>query len=197
MASWQDLFGEDVRAWKRLGYLGDARRSTPARLSETLRLLQRYVPVRATLVYRLSHAAERAHIPGLPMFLMRYNQKHHALDIVPGVEIGGGLYMPHVAGTVIMATRIGRNCSIIHGATIGMRNEVAFPVIGDDVTIGAGARVLGGITLGDGAQVGANAVVITDVPAGYTAVGIPARLIPPRRAPRRSDVSAEAAALRE
>lgn len=66
---------------------------------------------------------------------------------------------------------------MIHNVTVGMRNEWAFPEIGDDVFIGAGARVLGGIVVGDGARIGANAVVIQDVPAGATVVGIPARVI--------------------
>lgn len=76
-----------------------------------------------------------------------------------------------------MPKRIGRNCSVIANVTIGMRNEWVFPEIGNDVFIGAGARVLGGITLGDQAVIGANAVVIHDVPAGATAVGIPAKVV--------------------
>jgi serine O-acetyltransferase len=71
---------------------------------------------------------------------------------------------------------MGRNCSIIAAVTIGMRNSWDFPEIGNEVFIGAGARVLGAIRIGDGAVIGANAVVISDLPAGATAVGIPARI---------------------
>jgi len=85
-------------------------------------------------------------------------------------------------GTVIAPRRIGRNCSIIAAVTIGMRTERAFPDIGDDVFIGAGARVLGGIRIGDRVVIGANAVVIQDVPDGATAVGVPARIISERQA---------------
>jgi serine O-acetyltransferase len=90
-------------------------------------------------------------------------------------DIEGGLYIAHPAGTVIAAEKIGRNCSVIAAVTIGMRNEYAFPTIGDNVFIGAGARVLGGIRVGDNAKIGANAVVIRDVVSGATVVGIPAR----------------------
>lgn len=101
----------------------------------------------------------------------------HGLEMSPGADIGGGLYIAHPRGVVIVAHRIGRNCSVIANVTVGMRNEWAFPEIGDDVFIGAGARVLGNIKIGNGAKIGANAVVINDVPAGATVVGIPARVV--------------------
>ena len=75
-----------------------------------------------------------------------------------------------------MAHRIGSNVTLVHGITIGMRNVRGFPTIADDVFIGAGARVLGEIRVGEGAKIGANAVVLTDVPAGATAVGVPAEI---------------------
>jgi serine O-acetyltransferase len=111
-------------------------------------------------------------VPGL---VQRLIQRLHGLEIWVGADIGGGLYVAHPVGTVIAVERIGRNCSIIHAVTLGLRNEQRFPAIGDDVFIGAGARVLGGVTVGDGARIGANAVVLDDVPAGATVVGIPAR----------------------
>ena len=92
-------------------------------------------------------------------------------------NIGGGLYIAHPSGTVISVEEMGNNCSIIASVTIGMRNEWSFPRIGDNVFIGAGARVLGSIDVGDEAVIGANAVVINDVPAGATVVGIPARIV--------------------
>ena len=91
--------------------------------------------------------------------------------------MGGGLYIVHPRGTTVVPAHMGENCSIIAAVTIGMRNEHGFPTIGKNVFIGAGARVLGAITLGDNAQIGANAVVIKDVPANATAVGIPAKVI--------------------
>ncbi|MBO0684145.1 MAG: serine acetyltransferase [Candidatus Dormibacteraeota bacterium] len=96
-------------------------------------------------------------------------------EISSAMPVGPGLYIPHPGGMVVMARRIGANCSLIHACTLGMRETYEFPVLGDGVLVGAGARVLGGIRLGDGCSVGANAVVIEDVPAGATAVGVPAR----------------------
>ena len=101
------------------------------------------------------------------------------------MAVGPGLYIPHPRGMVLMARRIGANCSFIHACTLGMREAWEFPVLGDAVFVGAGARVLGGIRLGDGCSVGANAVVIKDVPAGATAVGVPATV---RQASRREAV---------
>lgn len=101
----------------------------------------------------------------------------HGLELEIGANIGGGLYIAHPRGVVMVADRIGRNCSVIANVTVGMRNERAFPEIGDDVFIGAGARLLGKIKIGDGAKIGANAVVIKDVPSGATVVGVPARII--------------------
>jgi serine O-acetyltransferase len=109
--------------------------------------------------------------------LRRLNITLHGLDIVPTVPIGGGLYLPHTVGTVVMAQSIGRNVTLVSNVTIGMRHQAAFPIIGNDVYIGAGARVLGPITVGDGAVIGANAVVLCDVPPHATAVGVPARII--------------------
>jgi len=84
--------------------------------------------------------------------------------------------MPHPNGIVIHSkARIGPNCLIFHQVTIGSREgEKALPVIGGDVNIGAGAKILGNVRIGDHANIGANAVVLKDVPAGKTAVGIPA-----------------------
>jgi serine O-acetyltransferase len=110
--------------------------------------------------------------------------RRYGLDIVPSVAIGPGLYIAHPVGTVIMADKIGSNLSITTNVTIGMRTTPKFPTIGDNVTIGAGARVLGEIILGDGVMVGANAVVLSDVPAGAMAVGIPARVLIPQQSPQ-------------
>jgi serine O-acetyltransferase len=108
----------------------------------------------------------------------------HVWRGVPGLDfadtpIGPGLFVSHGQGTILSAERIGANLWVHQGVTVGWdyRTERR-PIIGDDVFIGAGAKVLGAITVGDGAQIGANAVVVCDVPAGATAVGIPARIRP-------------------
>jgi serine O-acetyltransferase len=98
-------------------------------------------------------------------------------DISISARIGGGLMMPHPNGIVIHKDAvIGPNCLIFQQVTIGT-NGRGVPMIGGHVDIGAGARIIGPVTIGDHARIGANAVVTCDVPAGCTAVGVPARVI--------------------
>lgn len=99
-------------------------------------------------------------------------------DIPVNCQIGGGLLLPHPNGVVIHpGATIGPNCLIFQQVTIGAGGKPGFPRIGGHVDIGAGAKVLGGVTIGDHARIGANAVVTSDIPARATAVGIPARVI--------------------
>lgn len=111
--------------------------------------------------------------------------RHRFWSVVTGADVpincrlGGGLLMPHPNGIVIHPRAVvGPNCLIFQQVTIGMRNG-GFPSVGGHVDIGAGAKLLGGIHVGDHACIGANAVVMQDVPAGATAVGIPARVVSP------------------
>ena len=169
-----DTLRQDLRRWVVPGQVAEASALTP---HSVLCLFWRYMPVRATALFRLACWFKHRRIPFFPGFLQRQLYKRYGLEIPSGTDIGGGLYIAHPIGTVIMARRIGRNCSIIAAVTVGMRNEWAFPEIGDNVFLGAGARVLGGIRIGDDVTIGANAVVIEDVPDGGTVVGVPARLI--------------------
>ena len=100
-----------------------------------------------------------------------------------GAKIGGGLRIDHFGAIVISpGAVIGRNCTIRQGVTIGNRKSLDdIPVIGDNVSIGAGAKILGAIHVGNNARIGANAVVICDVPDGCTAVGIPAKVLSPNK----------------
>jgi serine O-acetyltransferase len=168
------LFKQDVQRWIVPQEVVDPALVT---LATTLKLLWRHLPLRAMFWFRLGSWFKQRRIPLLPGLIQRYIFKQFGLEIGVGQEIGGGLYIAHPVGVVISVNKMGRNCSLIAGVTIGMRNSWAFPTLGDGVFIGAGARVLGDITIGDGAQIGANAVVIHDVPAGATAVGIPAKVI--------------------
>lgn len=101
-------------------------------------------------------------------------------DIPLNSKLGGGLLLPHPNGIVIHPDAdIGPNCLIFQQVTIGEGGPLpGVPRIGGHVDIGAGARILGGIVIGDHAKIGANAVVLADVPAGATAVGVPARILP-------------------
>lgn len=99
-------------------------------------------------------------------------------DIDPNATLGKGLKLPHPNGVVVHANVvIGDDCLIMQQVTIGQLAEGSVPVIGSDVYIGAGAKVLGRVQVGDRARVGANAVVLNDVPADSTAVGMPARIV--------------------
>lgn len=105
-------------------------------------------------------------------------------EIHVGTRIGGGLRLTHANGIVIHPSAvIGTNCLIFQQVTIGS-NGKGVPTIGNGVDIGAGAKLLGPITVGDNAIIGANAVVLQDVPPGATAVGIPARIITAKRMDR-------------
>ena len=102
-------------------------------------------------------------------------------------DIGPGLYIQHGFATIISARRIGRDAWINQQVTIGYANGVDAPTLGDGVTINAGAKVIGAVHVGDRSKVGANAVVVKDVPPDVTVVGVPARIV--RREGRRVDES--------
>lgn len=108
-----------------------------------------------------------------------------AADIPVSSDLGGGMLLPHPTGIVVHPrAKIGPNCLLFQNVTIGAGGPIdGLPTIGGHVDIGCGARVLGGVKIGDHAKIGANAVVLCDVPAGTTAVGIPARIIRRNLAP--------------
>jgi O-antigen/teichoic acid export membrane protein/serine acetyltransferase len=174
-----DLFVEDLQAWKRNSVLDATAGEVPVSFRDALALLWSQLGVRATWLYRLSAEAWRLRIPLLVSMLARRNIRRYGLDIAPETPIGPGLYIPHPVATVVRARAIGHHCRILSAVVIGTRDgcaERAGPVLGDNVLLGAGARVLGGLKIGDSARIGANAVVLDDVPNGATVVGIPARV---------------------
>lgn len=113
---------------------------------------------------------------GLLPAIRRLWQPLPSLDIACD-DIGPGLVIAHGYGTILNAERIGANCWVHQQVTVGWDYGGGRPILDDDVFIGAGAKVLGGIVIGKGARIGANAVVVNDVPAGATAVGVPARIL--------------------
>jgi serine O-acetyltransferase len=169
-----DLVLQDAQRWVEPGRVALRSRITPTVL---LKLLWRHRPLRAMVLFRFGSWFQRRGIPLVTWLVHRELQWRYGCELWVGADIGGGLYMPHPVGTVIAVRRMGRNCSVIAGVTLGLRGEWAFPDIGDEVYIGAGARVLGSIRVGDRARIGANAVVIDDVPDGATVVGVPAKVV--------------------
>jgi serine O-acetyltransferase len=128
-------------------------------------------------LFRGKRALQRRRVPVVPQILDRACILFFDVNLGDYTDIGGGLYLPHGNVVVDGMVRIGRNCVIGPWVTVGTRGSVAGPRIGDDVFIGTGAKILGDITVGDRARIGANAVVIEDVPEGATVVGIPAQRV--------------------
>ncbi|WP_434056529.1 serine O-acetyltransferase EpsC [Georgenia sunbinii] len=161
---------------------GAARRGDPAARSQ-VEVALGYPGVHALWVHRLSHRMWHAGPLGkLPARLL--SQLVRALtgvEIHPGASLGRRMFIDHGMGVVIGETaEVGDDVVIFHGTTLGGRSMTRgkrHPTVGDRVTIGAGAKVLGPISIGDDAQIGANAVVVKDVPAGAVSVGVPGKLI--------------------
>jgi serine O-acetyltransferase len=124
---------------------------------------------------RVRELARRWHVPGVNRLVRLAQTALYGIEIGKDVHLGEGVCFVHTLGTVIGGdARLGARVRVLGNVTIGTAKDNGYPVIGDDVVIGAGARILGPVTIGRGATVGANAVVLTDVPAGARAVGVPA-----------------------
>ena len=131
----------------------------------------------AMLVYRLMQLTHRLGLGPLAMVFNKLNVIFGGCIIGRGVEFGPEFVLVHSQGVVInTAVRGGRHVVVEHQVTLGAEKGLA-PVLGDNVFVGAGAKVIGGVRVGHGAKIGANAVVVTDVPDGATAVGVPARMV--------------------
>jgi serine O-acetyltransferase len=183
-----DIFRQDVQRWIIPQQVADPSEVT---LVNTLKLLVQNLSLRAMLWYRIGAWLHRKGVPYFPGAIQRFISAQFGLDISVAQEIGGGLYIAHPIGTVISVKRLGSNCTLISNVTIDMRgNERAFPEVGDRVFIGAGGRVMGDIRLGNDAVIGANAVVLEDVPAGATVVGIPARQVQRKAAEQTANTTA-------
>ncbi len=129
--------------------------------------------------YRFTRWLMKNHIPVIGAIVQRLVEVWTGISIPPETVIGPGLLIHHFGGIVINGNaKLGSFCTLHHGVTIGNRTSGGpSPVIGDRVLIGVGAAVLGGITVGDDAEIGANAVILKPVPEGGIAVGIPARVV--------------------
>ncbi|HRA51015.1 serine O-acetyltransferase EpsC [Actinotalea sp.] len=158
--------------------LDAARRRDPAART-TSEVALAYPGVHAIWSYRVFHRMWR--VPALRLLARLRSQATRAatgIEIHPGAQLGRRLFMDHGMGIVIGETAVvGDDVVLFHGATLGgtsMTHGKRHPTLGDGVLVGAGAKILGPVWIGDGAQIGANAVVVKDVPARTVAVGVPA-----------------------
>ncbi len=140
-----------------------------------------YPGVHAVLWHRLSHRLWNWNLKWLARFSSTLARWLTGVEIHPGAKIGRRVFIDHGMGVVIGETaELGDDCTLYHGVTLGgtsWQKGKRHPTLEPGVIIGAGAKVLGPITVGAGAKIGSNAVVVKDVPAGATAVGIPARIL--------------------
>lgn len=144
-------------------------------------VLTAYPGVHALLWHRVSHLLWRLHLKWVARMLSQTSRLLTGIEIHPGAKIGRRFFIDHGMGVVIGETAvIGDDVTLYHGVTLGgtsWSKGKRHPTLGNDVVVGAGAKVLGPITLSDGARVGSNAVVVKDVPENATVVGIPGHIV--------------------
>ena len=143
----------------------------------TLEILSSWAGVQAILAHRFSHALHEAGVPLVPSVLAYGSRSVTGIEIHPAARIGTDFFIDHGAGVVIGETAdVGDRVTIYQGVTLGgtgFARGKRHPTVEDNVTIGSGAKLLGPITIGHGAKIGANSVVIHDVPPNSTVVGVP------------------------
>jgi serine O-acetyltransferase len=147
----------------------------------TWEVLTCYPGVHAILIHRLAHWLWGHRVRWPARFVSHLGRFLTGIEIHPGATLGRRLFIDHGMGVVIGETaEVGDDCTLYHGVTLGgttWKRGKRHPSLGHGVVIGAGAKLLGPISVGDRARIGSNAVVVKDVPPGATAVGIPARII--------------------
>jgi serine O-acetyltransferase len=140
-----------------------------------------YSGFHALLFYRLGHWLWKRRVPFVPRALSQFARFLTGIEIHPGAAIGSGLFIDHGMGVVIgETTEIGDHVTLFQGVTLGgtgKQRGKRHPTLGSHVVVGAGAKVLGPITIGDYVKIGANSVVLQDVPDHSTVVGIPGRIV--------------------
>jgi serine O-acetyltransferase len=154
-----------------------------------------YPGLHALVLHRWAHACWTHGLRWLGRFISHLSRFLTGIEIHPGATVGRRVFIDHGMGIVIGETaEIGDECTIYQGVTLGgtslYKGTKRHPTLGRGVVVSAGAKVLGGFTVGDGARVGSNAVLLKPVPPGATAVGIPARIIEAKADVAREEVSA-------
>ena len=158
-----------------------------------LEIITTYPGVHALIIHRLSHWIWRKRFFWIARFISYISRWLTGIEIHPGATIGRRVFIDHGMGVVIGETAvINDDCTLYHGVTLGgtsWNKGKRHPTLEQGVVIGAGAKVLGPITIGKGAKIGSNAVVVKDVPENATAVGIPARIIEPETNKQRDEMA--------
>lgn len=149
-----------------------------------------YSGVKAVRDYRVANWFFKKNMKFIARFLSQRSRKKTGIEIHPGAKIGKGLFIDHGMGVVIgETTEIGDNCTIYQNVTLGGTGHEKgkrHPTLGDNVTVGAGAKILGPFKIGDNSKVGAGSVVLSEVPKNCTVVGVPAKIVKQDGKPIRS-----------
>lgn len=146
-----------------------------------LEVIVTYAGFHALLAYRLAHWLKARRIPFLPRAISQLARWLTGIEIHPSAKIGARFFIDHGMGVVIGETaEIGDHVTLFQGVTLGGTGKERgkrHPTLGNHVVVGAGAKILGGITIGDNVKIGANSVVLKSVPPNSTVIGVPARII--------------------
>jgi serine O-acetyltransferase len=149
--------------------------------SNAIEVILTYPGFHARQLHRLAHTLHQARVPILPRLVSSFSRFLTGIEIHPGAQIGEGFFIDHGMGVVIGETSvIGDNCHLTQEVTLGgtsTRHEKRHPTLANNVVVGAGAKLIGAITVGESARIGAGSVVVTNVPAYATVVGVPGRVV--------------------
>ena len=164
------IFGEEIKS---------AQERDPA-AKGNFQIVFLYCGLHAIIAHRLSHFLWKHNIPFLPRLISQTARFFTGIEIHPGAKIGRGLFIDHGMGVVVGETAvIGNHVTLFQGVTLGGTGKETgkrHPTLGDNVVVGAGAKVLGNIVVGSNSYIGANAVVLKEVPSNATVVGVPGRV---------------------
>ncbi len=146
-----------------------------------LEVILTYAGFHALLAYRLAHWLKQRQVPFLPRAISQLARWLTGIEIHPAAKIGVCFFIDHGMGVVIGETaEVGDHVTLFQGVTLGGTGKERgkrHPTLGNHVVVGAGAKILGGITIGDNVKIGANSVVLKSVPPNSTVIGVPARII--------------------
>lgn len=176
---WLNRHGELHKTFRSLGSDVAAIRERDPAAANIIEALTCYSGLHAVLIHRWTHFLYQQKLPVIPRIVSQFNRFLTGIEIHPAAQIGQGFFIDHGSGVVIgETTEIGDNVTLYQGVTLGGTGKETgkrHPTLREGVTVGAGAKVLGSITIGENAKIGAGSVVIHDVPPNSTVVGNPGR----------------------